>query len=87
MLLFSNDLILLDQLWFLSYNVEDKSVPSTIQMTFFISLLYSSRSSITSLILLLYSSLRGITLVFKYPSVSFSFVVRWEAVMCLPFFG
>ena len=70
-----------------SYRVEDEEVSSTSLMTFFMSLLYSSRSSITSLILLLYSSIRGIILVFKISSVSFSFGVRWEAVMCLPFFG
>ena len=87
MLLISNDLTLLEQPWFLIYNVEDGSVPSTILMTFFMSLLYSSRSTITSLILLLYSSIRGIISVFKISSVSFSFEVGWEAVMCLPFFG
>ena len=59
---------------------------STSLMTFFMSLLYSSRSTITSLILLLYSSIRGIISVSKISNVSFSFDVGWEAMMCLPFF-
>ena len=70
-----------------SYRVEDEEVSSTSLMTFFMSLLYSSRSSITSLILLLYSSIRGIISVFKISNVSFSFGVGWEAVMRLPFCG
>ena len=70
----------------ISYKVEDKEVSSTSMMTFFMSLLYSLRSSITSLILLLYSSIRGIISVFKISNVSFSFGVGWEAVMRLPFF-
>ena len=74
-LLISNDLTLLGQLWFLSYDVEDESVPSTILMTFFMSLLYSSRSAITSWILLLYSSIRGIISFFRVSSVLFSFEV------------
>ena len=75
----SNDLTLLKQSWLISYNVEDRVVPSTIQMMFFISLLYSLRSTITSLILLLYSLIRGIILFFKNSSVSFSFGFVWEA--------
>ena len=71
----------------ISYKVEDEEVSSTSLMTFFMSLLYSSRSIITSLILLLYSSIRGIILVFKVSSMSFSFGVGWEAMMRLPFFG
>ena len=75
MLLISNNLTLLEQPWFLSYDVEDGSVPSTILITFFMSLLFSSRSTITSLILLLYSSIRGIILVFRISSALFSFEV------------
>ena len=60
------------------YNVEDGSVPSTIQVMFFMSSLYSSRSTITYLILLLYSLIRGIILFFKNSDVSFSFGIGWE---------
>ena len=61
-----------------SYRVEDEEVSSTSRMTFFMSLLYSSRSIITSLILLLYSSIRGIILFFKISNVSFSFSIGWK---------
>ena len=71
----------------ISYKVEDEEVSSTSLMTFFMSLLYSSRSTITSLILLLYSSIRGIISFFKYSSISFSFGFGLEAMIRLPFFS